>query len=148
MYARHWLLGPAPRHALLEEGMPPSTAYHFIQDELIVDGSSRFNLATFWGTWMEPEANRLMTETFDDDRQGRIPSDGRDRDAVRSHAGRAVACSGCPQCAGTFTVGSSEACMLGGLALQWRWLRERRKGKPAGYKRPGVLAQVCPILGC
>ena len=36
--------------------MPPGTAYHLIHDELIVDGSSRFNLATFCGTWMEPEA--------------------------------------------------------------------------------------------
>ena len=45
--------------------MPPSTAYHLIHDELIIDGSSRFNLATFCGTWMEPEAQRLMSETFD-----------------------------------------------------------------------------------
>ena len=65
MYARQWLLGPAPRHAIPEDGMPPSTAYHLIHDELIMDGSSRFNLATFCGTWMEPEAQKLMSETFD-----------------------------------------------------------------------------------
>src|SRR5580692_12225767 len=65
MYARQWLLGPAPRHAVPEQEMPPSTAYHLIHDELIMDGSSRFNLATFCGTWMEPEAQKLMTETFD-----------------------------------------------------------------------------------
>ena len=35
MYARHWLLGPAPRHSIPEDGMPPSTAYHLIHDELI-----------------------------------------------------------------------------------------------------------------
>src|SRR5579871_2037959 len=65
MYARHWLLGPAPRHSVPEDGMPPATAYHLIHDELIMDGSSRFNLATFCGTWMEPEAHKLMSETFD-----------------------------------------------------------------------------------
>ena len=65
MYARHWLLGPAPRHAVPEGEMPPSTAYHLIHDELMMDGSSRFNLATFCGTWMEPEAQKLMSETFD-----------------------------------------------------------------------------------
>ena len=65
MYARHWLLGPAPRHDVPDNGMPPSTAYHLIHDELIMDGSSRFNLATFCGTWMEPEAPKLMAETFD-----------------------------------------------------------------------------------
>jgi hypothetical protein len=53
---RQWLLGPAPRHDVPEDGMPPATAYHLIHDELIMDGSSRFNLATFCGTWMEPEA--------------------------------------------------------------------------------------------
>src|ERR1035438_1477348 len=65
MYARHSLLGPTPRHAVPEEGMAPSTAYNLIHDELILDGSSRFNLATFCSTWMEPEAHRLMSETFD-----------------------------------------------------------------------------------
>src|ERR1700743_616787 len=64
MYARHALLGPAPLHAIPEEGMAPSTAYHLIHDELIMDGSSRFNLATFCSTWMEPEAHKLMAETF------------------------------------------------------------------------------------
>jgi len=61
MYARHCLLGPAPRHTIPEDGMPPNTAYHLIHDELILDGSSRFNLATFCGTWMEPEASRRAT---------------------------------------------------------------------------------------
>src|ERR1700728_2497491 len=64
MYARQWLLGPAPRHSIPQQGMPPSTAYHLIHDELIFDGSSRFNLATFCSTWMEPEAQRLVSEAF------------------------------------------------------------------------------------
>jgi glutamate decarboxylase len=65
MYARHQLLGLAPRHSIPLDGMPPSTAYHLIHDELIFDGGSRFNLATFCSTWMELEARQLMSETFD-----------------------------------------------------------------------------------
>ena len=47
---------------------------------------------------------------------------------------------------GTSTIGSSEACMLGGLALKWRWREKMRKaGKPAD--RPnlvmGTNTQVC-----
>jgi glutamate decarboxylase len=47
---------------------------------------------------------------------------------------------------GTSTIGSSEACMLGGLALKWRWREKmRRAGKPA--ERPnlvtGTNTQVC-----
>jgi len=148
MYARHWLLGPAPRHAVPEDGMPPTTAYHLIHDELIMDGSSRFNLATFCGTWMEPEAARLMSETFD---KNMI-----DKDEYPQTAEIEMRCVhmlaklwNAPDpdnTMGTSTIGSSEACMLGGLALKWRW-RERMKklGNPAD--RPnlvmGTNTQVC-----
>ena len=148
MYARQWLLGPAPRHAVPEQEMPPSTAYHLIHDELIMDGSSRFNLATFCGTWMEPEAQKLMSETFD---KNMI-----DKDEYPQTAELEMRCvhmladlwhSPAPEKAlGTSTIGSSEACMLGGLALKWRWREKmRRAGKPAD--RPnlvmGTNTQVC-----
>jgi glutamate decarboxylase len=148
MYARHWLLGPTPRHAIPEEGMPPSTAYHLIHDELILDGSSRFNLATFCGTWMEPEAARLMSETFDKNMV--------DKDEYPQTAELEMRCVNMladlwhsPDSASTLgasTIGSSEACMLGGLALKWRWREKMRKlGKPVD--RPnlvlGTNTQVC-----
>ncbi len=148
MYARHWLLGPAPRHAVPEQEMPPSTAYHLIHDELIMDGSSRFNLATFCGTWMEPEAQKLMAETFD---KNMI-----DKDEYPQTAELEMRCvhmlaqlwnSPDPEnTLGTSTIGSSEACMLGGLALKWRWReRQRRAGKSTD--RPNIVmgsnTQVC-----
>jgi glutamate decarboxylase len=148
MYARHWLLGPAPRHAIPAGGMPPGTAYHLIHDELIFDGSSRFNLATFCSTWMEPEARHLMSETFD---KNMI-----DKDEYPQTAELEMRCVHMladlwhsPDPAGTMgtsTIGSSEACMLGGLALKWRWREKMRKlGKPAD--RPnlvlGTNTQVC-----
>ncbi len=47
---------------------------------------------------------------------------------------------------GTSTTGSSEAAMLGGMALKWRW-RERRRAAGAPTDRPnlvmGVNVQVC-----
>ena len=148
MYARHSLLGPAPRHSIPEDGMSPSTAYHLIHDELILDGSSRFNLATFCGTWMEPEAHKLMAETFD---KNMI-----DKDEYPQTAELEMRCvkmlaelwhSPDPDnTIGTSTIGSSEACMLGGLALKWGWRQKRTQaGKPAD--RPnlviGTNAQVC-----
>ena len=52
-------------------------------------------------------------------------------------AGQATGCS---------TTGSSEACMLGGLALKWRW-RERRRAAGQPADRPnlvmGANVQVC-----
>jgi glutamate decarboxylase len=148
MYARQWLLGPAPRHAIPADGMPPSTAYHLIHDELIGDGSSRFNLATFCGTWMEPDAARLMSETFD---KNMI-----DKDEYPQTAEIEMRCVHMladlwhapdpHNTLGTSTIGSSEACMLGGLALKWRWREARRKaGKST--ERPnlvlGTNTQVC-----
>src|SRR5580698_10831230 len=145
MYARQWLLGPAPRHAVPEQEMPPSTAYHLIHDELIMDGSSRFNLATFCGTWMESEAQKLMTETFD---KNMI-----DKDEYPQTAELELRCvhmlaqlwhaPDAENTIGTSTIGSSEACMLGGLALKWAWREKMRKlGKPddrSGRARPNMV---------
>ena len=161
MYARQSLLGPTPRHSIPLDGMAPSTAYNLIHDELILDGSSRFNLATFCSTWMEPEAHKLMAETFD---KNMI-----DKDEYPQTAEIEMRCVhmlaelwNAPDAAetiGTSTIGSSEACMLGGLALKWRWRsRMRAAGKDPerngvrpnlvmGTQHPGLLAQVLPLLG-
>ena len=148
MYARHALLGPAPLHAIPEHGMAPSTAYHLIHDELIMDGSSRFNLATFCSTWMEPEAHKLMSETFD---KNMI-----DKDEYPQTAELEMRCVhmladlwNAPDprhTIGTSTIGSSEACMLGGLALKWAWREKMRKlGKST--EKPNLVmgsnTQVC-----
>jgi glutamate decarboxylase len=152
MYARHSLLGPTPRHAIPQQGMSPSTAYHLIHDELILDGSSRFNLATFCSTWMEPEAHKLMSETFD---KNMI-----DKDEYPQTAELEMRCvhmlaelwnAPDPQgTIGTSTIGSSEACMLGGLALKWAWrARMRALGKlsEGQAERPNLVmgsnTQVC-----
>jgi hypothetical protein len=128
--------------------MPPGTAYHLIHDELIFDGSSRFNLATFCSTWMDDEAPRLMSETFDTnmiDKDEYPQTNELEMRCVHMLADLWHA----PDPAnalGTSTIGSSEACMLGGLALKWRWREKMKKlGKPVD--RPnlvlGTNTQVC-----
>jgi len=148
LYARQWLLGPAPRHAVPQNGMPPGIAYELIHDELMMDGCSRFNLATFCGTWMEPEASKLMVETFD---RNMVDKDEYPQTAELEfrcvhmladlwHSPDAAATIG------TSTIGSSEACMLGGLALKWRW-REKMQKPRKSTERPnlvmGTNTQVC-----
>ena len=137
-----------PRFRLAQEMLPPRTAYQLVHDELLLDAPSRLNMATFVGTWMEPEARVLIEECLDKniaDRDESPQTAEIERRCVSiladlwnsPQAGQATGCS---------TTGSSEACMLGGLALKWRW-RERRRaaGKPAG--RPnlvmGANVQVC-----
>jgi len=148
MYARNSLLGPTPRHSIPQDGMSPSTAYHLIHDELILDGSSRFNLATFCSTWMEPEASRLMGETFD---KNMIDKDEYPQTAeVEMRCVHMLAelwnAPDPDNTIGTSTIGSSEACMLGGLALKWRWRQKmKRLGKPTDKPNlvMGTNTQVC-----
>ncbi|HEY1974689.1 MAG TPA: glutamate decarboxylase, partial [Pseudonocardia sp.] len=137
-----------PKFTMPSDGLDPEVAYQIAHDELMLDGNARLNLATFVSTWMEPEAARLMTECFD---KNMIDKDEYPRTAeleercVRMlaalwHADDARNAVGCS------TTGSSEACMLAGLALKRRWQHARRAaGEPSD--RPnivmGINVQIC-----
>lgn len=137
-----------PRFELPERGIDAVVAYQVVHDELMLDGNARLNLATFVTTWTEPSARQLMTESFD---KNIVDKDEYPRTAdlelrcVRMLAGLWHAPDG-PAAPGCSTTGSSEACMLGGLALKRRWRHARlAAGRPAD--RPnivmGVNVQVC-----
>jgi len=137
-----------PRHALPEGQLSPDVAYQIIHDELMLDGNARLNVATFVTTWMEPEAERLMAECFD---KNMIDKDEYPQTAELEmrcvnilsrlcHAPDAAEATGCS------TTGSSEAAMLGGLALKRRWQHARKAaGKPADKPNlvMGINVQVC-----
>jgi glutamate decarboxylase len=137
-----------PRHTMPEGAMSPDLAYQIIHDELMLDGNARMNLATFVTTWMEPQAEKLMAECLD---KNMIDKDEYPQTAELEmrcvnilsklwHAPEAKQATGCS------TTGSSEAAMLGGLALKRRW-RERRKAEGKSADKPnlvmGINVQVC-----
>ncbi|MFJ2419643.1 glutamate decarboxylase [Streptomyces brevispora] len=137
-----------PRHQLPDGALPPATAYRLVHDELMLDGNSRLNLATFVTTWMEPQAGVLMAECAD---KNMIDKDEYPRTAELER--RCVAMladlwnAPDPSTAvGCSTTGSSEACMLAGLALKRRWAGRNADRYPA-TARPnlvmGVNVQVC-----
>jgi glutamate decarboxylase len=137
-----------PRRTMPRHGMLPDTALQVVRDELILDGNARLNLATFVTTWMEPQATQLMTECLD---KNMIDKDEYPQTAeiesrcvnILAHLWHAPADSGATGCS---TTGSSEACMLGGMALLWRW-RERRQAAGVSAAQPnlvmGTNVQVC-----
>ena len=43
-----------------EKAIPKEAAYQIINDELMLDGTPRLNLASFVTTWMEPECDKLI----------------------------------------------------------------------------------------
>jgi glutamate decarboxylase len=135
-----------PHDRLADDPVPADSAYQLIHDELLLDGSARLNLATFVTTWMEPQARTLMSECVD---KNMIDKDEYPRTAELErrcvsiladlwHAPDATAATGCS------TTGSSEACMLAGMAMKRIWAA----GQPEGSRaRPnlvmGANVQVC-----
>jgi len=121
--------------------------YQAVHDELLLDGNSRQNLATFCQTWVEPEVHQLLDECID---KNMIDKDEYPQTAEIENRcvamladlwnapdiGNAIGCS---------TTGSSEAAMLGGMAMKWRWrARRRAMGKPSD--KPNMICgpvQVC-----
>jgi len=137
-----------PRNRLPVHEMAPDVAYQMIHDELMIDGNARLNVATFVTTWMEEQASRLMTECFD---KNMIDKDEYPQTAelemrcvnILSRLWNAPDSS---EATGCSTIGSSEAAMLGGLALKRLWQQRRRaEGKPADKPNlvMGINVQVC-----
>jgi glutamate decarboxylase len=137
-----------PEHTLPKTGLGGSEAYELISSELLLDGQSRLNLATFVTTWMPSLAGRLMSEVAD---KNMIDKDEYPQTAEiearcvniladlwsSPESERATGCS---------TTGSSEAAMLAGMALKWRWReRMREAGKPTDKPNlvMGINVQVC-----
>ncbi|MGI8428745.1 MAG: glutamate decarboxylase [Solirubrobacteraceae bacterium] len=137
-----------PIDRLPEGGISGETAYELISSELLLDGQARLNLATFVTTWMPSIAARLMADTAD---KNMIDKDEYPQTAeLESRCVNILAeLWGSPDhehATGCSTTGSSEAAMLAGLALKWRW-RERRRAAGKPTDRPnlvmGVNVQVC-----
>ncbi|MGW0914721.1 glutamate decarboxylase [Streptomyces sp. NPDC002784] len=132
-----------PRHRLPDRPLPPMTAYQLVHDELMLDGNARLNLATFVTTWMEPQAGVLMAECRD---KNMIDKDEYPRTAELERRCVAMLADlwNAPDPAaavGCSTTGSSEACMLAGMAFKRRWSRRNTGGRPNLVM--GVNVQVC-----
>ncbi len=121
--------------------------FEAIRDELLLDGNARQNLATFCQTWEEPQVHQLMDLAIDKnliDKDEYPQSAELEKRCVHLlsdlwHApsgGNPVGCS---------TIGSSEACMLAGLAMKWRW-RKKRQASGQSSDRPNLVCgpvQIC-----
>lgn len=140
MFARPGESAPDDRFRIPDGEMLPETAYQIIHDEVMLDGNARLNLATFVGTWMDQHASTLYSETFD---KNMVDKDEYPKTAeIEDRCWRMVAdlwsVPDPHDTIGTSTVGSSEACMLGGLALKRRWQTARRAAGQS-TERPNLI---------
>ena len=132
---------PAPAEFIPEHKTPAVIAYQMVKDETFPQTQPRLNLATFVTTFMDDYGTRLMNEAvginyIDETEYPRV----------------AVMCGRCinmvanmwnsPEKAewktGAVGIGSSEACMLGGVAAWLRW-REKRKAEGKPYDKPNLV---------
>ena len=122
-YAGRFDLTPPPKNRMPEEGAPGAAVYRAIHDELLLDGSSRLNLATFVTTWMEPQAHALIAETLDKNAidKDEYPQTAEIERRCVSMVAHLFHASEHAPAVGASTIGSSEAVMLAGLAMKWRW---------------------------
>src|SRR5438067_3031090 len=137
-----------PTHQVPDRGVGLDAAAEKISSELLLDGQSRLNLATFVTTWMPVPATMLMASTADKNMidKDEYPQTAQIEEHCVNMLGRLWECPDHLTAVGCSTTGSSEAAMLGGMALKWRWRERMRKaGKPTD--RPnlvmGTNVQVC-----
>ena len=142
------------RQGLPGNGMPALDAMRLVDEELVLEGDPWRNLATFVTTWMEPEAQRIVSENlhrnFIDHAEYPISAEIEQR-CIRMLADLYHAPG---ETTGCRTQGSSEAIMLGALSLKWKWKERReaagKRGRQAEprlrRRRPRGLGKVLPLL--
>ncbi|GAA5904455.1 hypothetical protein JCM8208_004198 [Rhodotorula glutinis] len=126
-----------------EDEMDPRLAKRFVEDELLSDGNPSLNLASFVTTYMEPEAEDLISKTA-----GINYIDSSEYPAMAELDHRCVSMISrlfhAPrdneedEAVGTSTVGSSEAIILAVLAAKRRWKNKR--------KAEGKSTESCNIV--
>ncbi|MDR3601470.1 MAG: glutamate decarboxylase [Desulfosporosinus sp.] len=136
-----------PKNELPEKISDPQVIRQLVCDELFMDGNSRQNLATFCTTYIENEVRDLMDLSID---KNMIDKDEYPQTAEIErrcvsilanlwHSPEKEDTIGCS------TTGSSEAAMLGGLALKWQW-RKRREAQGKSTNNPNFVCgpvQIC-----
>ncbi|WLW63579.1 glutamate decarboxylase [Achromobacter aegrifaciens] len=147
VYASTDLSVAMPKYKFPPKEHAPRHAYQVVHDELMLDGNSRQNLATFCQTWVDEEIHKLMDESID---KNMIDKDEYPQTAeIEARCVHMLAdLWNSPEAANTLgcsTTGSSEAAMLGGLALKWAW-RKRRQAAGLPTDKPNMICgpvQIC-----
>jgi glutamate decarboxylase len=140
VYGSRSMSRPLPKYRLPDESLPAPLAYQLVHDQLNLDMKPDQNLASFVTTWVEPEAEKLILESmrFNLANEEEYPHVIQIEERCVNMLARLYHAERHQEAVGVATIGSSEAVMLGGLALKWRWRAHRRNaGLPAD--RPNIV---------
>ena len=147
VYSSKDMAKAAPKYRFPTDEWHAEDAFAVVADEMMLDGNSRQNLATFCQTWEEPAVHRLMDLAID---KNMIDKDEYPQTAEleRRCVHMLADLWNAPESANTVgasAIGSSEACMLGGMAAKWRWrARQAAAGKPTD--RPNMVCGPVQVV--
>ena len=147
LYTNSIALDQLPKNELPETTSDPKVIRQLVLDELFMDGNARQNLATFCTTYIEDEVHELMDLSID---KNMIDKDEYPQTSEIEHRCVSILANlwHSPEkedTIGCSTTGSSEAAMLGGLALKWQW-RKRREAEGKSTNNPNIVCgpvQIC-----
>jgi glutamate decarboxylase len=138
LYGNRFITEEVPAARFPAAGMAAQDAMRLVGLELFLEGDPQRNLATFVTTWMEPEAQQIIAanlhRNFIDHAEYPQTAEIEQR-CIRMLADLFHAPG---ETTGARTQGSSEAIMLGGLSLKWKW-RERRQAAGQPTDRPNLV---------
>ena len=128
------MLQASPVDKIPDGPTTPEIAYQMVKDETFAQTQPRLNLATFVTTYMDDYATKLMNEAIninyiDETEYPRIAV--MNAKCINIVANLWNTPEQAKWKAGALAIGSSEACMLGGVAAWLRWRKKRQAaGKP------------------
>ena len=129
-----------PSDEIPASGMGAEAAYLAISYEMELDGDPRHNLATFVTTFMEDHAVKLIAENlhrnFID--HAEYPQTAEIEQRCIRMLSRLFHAPEGAEPMGARCQGSSEAIMLGALAMKWRW-RAKREAAGKDIARPNLV---------
>ena len=138
LFRNRFLVREVPASTFPKTGMTPEEAMRLVAEDLVLEGDPARNLATFVTTWMEPEAQRIISgnlhRNFIDHAEYPRTAEIEQR-CIRMLADLFHAPG---ETTGARTQGSSEAIMLGALSLKWNW-RTRREAAGKSTDRPNLV---------
>ncbi len=143
----HAVEEPLPKYRMPKGESDSREILELIKEELFLDGNSRQNLATFCQTYEDTEIRELMDLCVDKNMidKDEYPQTAEIEERCVHILGHLWNAPEENNCVGTSTVGSSEACMLGGMAMLSRWKESRRK-KGLPVDKPNLVSgpvQIC-----
>lgn len=147
VFAGQDLNSAVPKYRFPRDESNPDSAYQIVADELMLDGNSRQNLATFCQTWEEPQVHQLMELSID---KNMIDRDEYPQTAeIERRAAHMMAdlwnAPDSVNATGSSAIGSSEACMMAGMAAKWRW-RDKRRAAGLAFDKPNMVCGPVQVV--